>query len=259
MDESMHINPVEGEHLNSNTIVEGKHSFEGENERMNANVKGEQIEQNEDFHDLNDACSTAGSEHDDLYEDAPLEFDSAYPPMEKWTKDHPKEQIIEFHTQFLEAVLAVLGSEETKSKHLKNTAAESSEKSVKESKSTKSPKKLPITKSDPIKTDVFVADTPSTQKEIIPLKTGVFCKIKMKSIHKSRSPLTNVVQKPQVSHQGLLFREIPAPASPSSKKQRATDMAKHISKKKRKSKLIISSESTADDNETIPKTPEVDL
>ncbi|CAI9281411.1 unnamed protein product [Lactuca saligna] len=36
-------------------------------------------------------------------------------------------------------------------------------------------------------------------------------------------------------------------------------MAKHISKKKKKSKVIISSESTADENETIPETPEADL
>ncbi|CAI9303035.1 unnamed protein product [Lactuca saligna] len=36
-------------------------------------------------------------------------------------------------------------------------------------------------------------------------------------------------------------------------------MAKQISKKKKKSKVIISSESTADENETIPETPEADL
>ncbi|CAI9286562.1 unnamed protein product [Lactuca saligna] len=81
----------------------------------------------------------------------------------------------------------------------------------------------------------------------------------MKSKHKIRSPLTNVVCKPQVSHQGVIFRDILAPASPSSKKRRATDMAKHISKKKKKSWVIISSESTADENETIPETPKADL
>ncbi|CAI9297422.1 unnamed protein product [Lactuca saligna] len=104
---------------------------------------------------------------------------------------------------------------ETKSKCLKKTTAESSEKQVKESKSTKSPKKLPITEPEPTK--------------------------------------------PEVSHQGLLFCEIPAPASPSSKMRRETDMGKHISKNKKKSKVIISSESTADENETVPETPEADL
>ncbi|CAI9276555.1 unnamed protein product [Lactuca saligna] len=119
-------------------------------------------------------------------------------------------------------------------------------------------KKLPIKEAEPTKSEVLVADTPSTQKEIIHLKTSVFHKI-MKSKHKSRSPLTNVVRKPQVTHQGLLFHEIPKPASPSSKKQRAIDMAKQISKKKKKSKMIISSESTADEDETIPETPKSDI
>ncbi|CAI9281020.1 unnamed protein product [Lactuca saligna] len=90
-------------------------------------------------------------------------------------------------------------------------------------------------------------------------KTNRLRRIKMKSKHKSRSPLTNVVRNPQVSHQGVIFCEILALASPSSKKRRETDMAKHIAKKKRKSRVIISSESNADENETIPETPEADL
>ncbi|CAI9293616.1 unnamed protein product [Lactuca saligna] len=82
----------------------------------------------------------------------------------------------------------------------------------------------------------------------------------MKSKHKSCSPLTNFVRKPQVSHQGVIFRDILAPASPSSKKRRATDMAKHLLKKKKKNgRVITSSESTADETETIPETPETDL
>ncbi|CAI9273157.1 unnamed protein product [Lactuca saligna] len=150
--------------------------------------------------------------------------------------------------------------EESKTKRSNKVAAESSEKPVKESKSTKSPKKLPITEAESIQPEVVVADTPSTQKGIIPSKTGVFQRIKIKSKHKSRSPLTNVVRKPQVSHQGVIFRDIPPPASPSSMKRRATDMAKHISKKKKKnSRVIISLESTADENETIPETLEADL
>ncbi|CAI9299282.1 unnamed protein product [Lactuca saligna] len=146
-----------------------------------------------------------------------------------------------------------------KSKRSKKTDAGSFEKQVKESKSTKILKKLPVTEAEPTKPEVLVANTPSTEKEIIPSKTGVFRRIKMKSKHKSRSPLTNVVRKPQVTHQGLLLREIPAPASPSSKKPRATDMAKHISKKKKKSKMIISSEYAVHEDETIPETPEADL
>ncbi|CAI9295330.1 unnamed protein product [Lactuca saligna] len=100
----------------------------------------------------------------------------------------------------IETGVLLAREEETKTKCSKKVAAESSEKSIKESKSTKSLKKLPITEVEPIQPEVVVADTPSTQKEIIPSKTSVFRRIKMKSKHKSRSPLTNVVRKPQVSH-----------------------------------------------------------
>ncbi|CAI9294064.1 unnamed protein product [Lactuca saligna] len=117
---------------------------------------------------------------------------------------------------------------------MEKTDAGFSEKQVKESKSTKIPKKLPVIEAEPKIPEVSVADKPSTKKEIIPSKTG------------------------------LLIREIPAPASPSSKKRRATDMAKHISKKKKKkkkkkTKMIISSESTTNEDEIIPETPEADL
>ena len=29
-----------------------------------------------------------------MFEDAPLEFDPNFPPLEKWTRNHPKEQVI---------------------------------------------------------------------------------------------------------------------------------------------------------------------
>ncbi|CAI9269351.1 unnamed protein product [Lactuca saligna] len=150
--------------------------------------------------------------------------------------------------------------EETKTKHSKKTTVDSSKKPVKETKSTQLPKQLPVTEVAPPKPEVSVNDTPLTQKELIPLKTGFFHIIKIKSKHKIRSPLTNVVRKPQVTHQGVLFREIPTHVSPSSKKRRAANIAKYTSKKKKKKrKIIISSESTADKDETIPKTPEADL
>ncbi|CAI9293890.1 unnamed protein product [Lactuca saligna] len=104
----------------------------------------------------------------------------------------------------------------------------------------------------------IIPDTQVTEKEVIPSKTGVFRRIKLKLKSKRRSSRTNVVRKPQVSHQKVIFREIPAPASPSSKKKMAADMAKHISEKK-KHKLIHSSNSTVDEIEVIPKTPETVL
>ncbi|CAI9292040.1 unnamed protein product [Lactuca saligna] len=214
----MQNDPMEGEHLDSNTLMEGEHSFEGDNERDNVDVEGERLnsideeeilQNNENYHDVNDVCSISGLDKVEL-------------------------------------------EEEKKSKRSKKVVAESSTKYVKESTSTKSSKKVPISEPEPIQPDVVIADTPSTQKEIIPSKIGVFQIIKMKSKHKSRSPFTNIVCKPQVSHQGVIFREIPNPASPSSKKRRETDMAKHISKKKKKKgRVIISSESIADETETI--------
>ncbi|CAI9262823.1 unnamed protein product [Lactuca saligna] len=162
----------------------------------------------------------------------------------------------------------LLATEETRSKRTKNTETGSSKKQVKESKSTKIPKKKPITIEEPVTHKLLVADTTLTklvgpetqQKEIIPSRTGVFRRIKMKSKHNSISPNTNVVRKPQVTHQGILFREIPALVSPSSKKQRAKDMAKHISKKKKKtSTVIISTESTDNEDEWILETPTANL
>ncbi|CAI9285720.1 unnamed protein product [Lactuca saligna] len=80
----------------------------------------------------------------------------------------------------------------------------------------------------------------------------------MKLKSKRTSSSTNVVHKPQVSHHGVVFWEISAPASPSSKKRMAADMAKHISKKKR-CKLVLSFNSTTDEIEAIPETPETVL
>ena len=99
------------------------------------------------------------------------------------------------------------------------------------------------------------------EQEIIPSKTGVFRRIKMKLQHKSRSPITNVVRKAHVTHQGVLIRGLPVPISPSSKKRRAEGMAKPLSKKKKKKtrKMVISIESTDDEDERILETPEANL
>ena len=43
----MQINSVEGEPLDSNTLVEGESSFEGENGRMTEVVKGEHLVEGE--------------------------------------------------------------------------------------------------------------------------------------------------------------------------------------------------------------------
>ncbi|CAI9285480.1 unnamed protein product [Lactuca saligna] len=121
----------------------------------------------------------------------------------------------------------LLAREETRSKRTKKTETGSSKKPINESKSKKIPKKQPIAVEEPVTHEVSIADT-------------------------------NLIK--HVTHQGILFREILAPVSPSSKKRRAEYMAKHISKKKKKtSTMIISTESTNDEDERIPETPEANL
>ncbi|CAI9295433.1 unnamed protein product [Lactuca saligna] len=48
------------------------------------------------------------------------------------------------------------------------------------------------------------------------------------------SPISSVVRKPHVTHQGVIMREVPAHVYPLSKKRRVEDMAKQISKKKKR-------------------------
>ncbi|CAI9269555.1 unnamed protein product [Lactuca saligna] len=124
-------------------------------------------------------------------------------------------------------MLADLGSgvlfpqtNEKKSKKSKITDVGSSGTKVKPTSSSKSPKQVPVVEAEPIQPEPIIADTQLTEKEVIPSKIGVFRRIKMKSKlkHKGRSSITNIVCKPQVSHQGVIFREVPAPASLSSKK-----------------------------------------
>ena len=67
---------VEGEHHQSNPIVEGK---------QNGIIPNDSNIQNDVFHDIPDSVSNVceGSEPDDMFEDAPLDFDPAYPPLDK--------------------------------------------------------------------------------------------------------------------------------------------------------------------------------
>ncbi|CAI9283826.1 unnamed protein product [Lactuca saligna] len=111
---------------------------------------------------------------------------------------------------------------EKKSKKSKTTDVRSSDTKV---KSLKKMKQVPVIEPKPIQLEPVIPDTQVTEKEVIPSKAGVFKRIKMKS-------------KRSEDHQRMVV-----------------DMAKHISKKK-KHKLILSSDSTADEIEVIPETPE---
>ncbi|CAI9294570.1 unnamed protein product [Lactuca saligna] len=240
---NMQNSPVEGEKLDSSTLNNEEHSFKEEKDQMNVEVEGEHVVEGE--HNVDDACSNAGSENDEIYKDAPLEFDLAYPPMEKWTRDHPKDQ------------------EEKKSKKSKKVAPTSPKQKTKGSKSSKSPKKqtenVEVTVDE---THVIEPIMEETQENvIIPSKTRMFRRIKMKSTHKRKSSSQTMVRKTQITHQGVLIRELLVPVSPGSKKRVAEDIAKHLSqpKKKKKTKktrkLVLSTVSREED-ERIPETPE---
>ncbi|CAI9290625.1 unnamed protein product [Lactuca saligna] len=58
-----------------------------------------------------------------------------------------------------------------------------------------------------------------------------------------------MICKPRVTRKGVVLREVPVPVSPSAKKRKAEDVAKHISKKQKKKlrKLVINDESIEED------------
>ncbi|CAI9293706.1 unnamed protein product [Lactuca saligna] len=94
-----------------------------------------------------------------------------------------------------------------------------------------------------------------SSKEIIPSKSRVFKRLRKLS-HKSKVSSDDhysLVRKALLNRKGVLVRETPTPFSPSSKKRRAKDVAKHIADKRKKRKLVIHEESS--DSEIVPETP----
>lgn len=61
---------------------------------------------------------------------------------------------------------------------------------------------------------------------------------------------SKVTRKHQINRKGLVIREIPTPVSPGSKKRRAEDMEKCISKMKKKPKVVEESM-----EEVVPESP----
>ncbi|CAH1413470.1 unnamed protein product [Lactuca virosa] len=87
-----------------------------------------------------------------------------------------------------------------------------------------------------------------SSKELISSKSGVFKRLKKMS-HKSQTSLedqSQLIRKAQLNRNGVKVCEIPDPVSPSSKKRRVEDVAKHISKKIKKRKLFLQNESSED-------------
>ncbi|XP_052619531.1 uncharacterized protein LOC111895070 [Lactuca sativa] len=102
--ESMPNVRMEGEHTTDEINVQDRHTFEGEKRNEDQHVEGEHQYDNqvegelegsvEGEYEVDDNISVAETKNEEVYEDAPLDFDPTYPPLEKWTKSHPKEQVI---------------------------------------------------------------------------------------------------------------------------------------------------------------------
>ncbi|CAI9284592.1 unnamed protein product [Lactuca saligna] len=183
IDESMQNDPVEGEHLDSSTLFEGEHSFEGENERIDDVVEGEHDQNDENFQDRNDNQESMIT----------VRF---FLSMEAWESRFARVEV----------------EEKKKPKRGKKNESGSSEKPVKETKPKKSPKKKPVTVDDPILPEVSgVVSTPiesttveeTQEKEIIPLKTTTKTKESLKlqelnPVNESSIPKETTVIPPEV-------------------------------------------------------------
>ncbi|CAI9283580.1 unnamed protein product [Lactuca saligna] len=97
---------------------------------------------------------------------------------------------------------------------------------------------LSKTTTKPVETTIV-----DTHTETIPLNFGVLKRIKKKAHPSRKSPERSssfspfFTRKPHVTQKGVIIHEVQALVSPTSKKRRATDMDKHISKKIKKRKL----------------------
>lgn len=114
----------------------------------------------------------------------------------------------------------------------------------------KSPKKIVTEVEKPEEKNVD-----ESLKEVISSKSSLLKRMRNLS-HKHRTSSDDhspLIRKAQLNLKGVLVREIPTPRSPSTKKRRAEDLAKKISKKSKKRKLVIHDLSS--DSEIIPETP----
>ncbi|CAI9302734.1 unnamed protein product [Lactuca saligna] len=155
----------------------------------------------------------------------------------------------------------LLPHESKKTKKSNKDEPTSPTKKAKSSTSSKSTMQKPEIVAMTIEATTMITPVVEESQEnvVIPSKTGMFRRIKMKSKHKCKSSSKKLFRKRQISHQGVMFREVPLPVSPASKKRAVEDMAKHLSqptkkKTKKARKIVLSSESTEED-ERVPDTP----
>ncbi|CAI9289389.1 unnamed protein product [Lactuca saligna] len=157
----------------------------------------------------------------------------------------------------------LLPREAKKTKKSKKDEPTSPEKKAKGSTSSKSTKQKPLNVVVIVQATKVITTVVEESQEnvVIPSKTGMFQRIKMKSKHKRKSSSQKLLRKPQLSHQGVMFREVPVPVSPASKKRAAEDMAKPLSqpkkKKMKKARKIVSSSESTEEDKRVPETPKV--
>ncbi|KAL7617007.1 hypothetical protein Lser_V15G03290 [Lactuca serriola] len=89
------------------------------------------------------------------------------------------------------------------------------------------------------------------------VRTGVLLEVTVYFRKLSQTTTTSpTIRKTEVSSKGAIFRDVPTPVSPGSKRRRAAEVAKHITQKLyKKRKLVIQNESS--DDEVVPETPPV--
>ncbi|CAH1446567.1 unnamed protein product [Lactuca virosa] len=153
-----------------------------------------------------------------------------------------------------------------KSRRSKKAAKSTPKQKVQEPRVTKSPKKQPkeVEKVSTTVPALVETEAVETVKETISSKSGVFKRIKQKVRDSCKSPERSSIfspsftRKAHITRKGVMIREVPAHVSPSSKKRIAEDMAKQISKKTKKRKLVLQHPSSEDEEE-VPETPEFEL
>ncbi|CAI9280023.1 unnamed protein product [Lactuca saligna] len=121
-----------------------------------------------------------------------------------------------------------------------NTSKKSRRSRKGDKSTTKHSEQVSKTTTEPVETAIV-----DTHTKTIPLKSSVLKRIQKKahpfrkSPERSSSFSPSFTHKPHVTRKGVIICEVKAPVPPYSKKRGATDMAKHISKKIKKRKLVL--------------------
>lgn len=116
----------------------------------------------------------------------------------------------------------------------------------------------PIVKATKIITKLIVTETVNPSMEVIPSRTGILKHLKKKAHKPRHSPersgtlSPSFVRQPQINRKGVIIRDIHVAVFPQTKKRRAEDMDKKISKKRKKQRKLVLHNNSVDD-EVVPE------